>query len=197
MSRVQLWNFNKQQIMIRILILTSLLITTNIVWAEDTNDTIEIKTLMSVPEKRHNALVLYRITGDDSSPDIYAKQENYYNALKQIAHELRVKYYWLDGFPTNEFAGIDERVDVLVAANYPLCKGAGCSYVDYLQESYRIQMAEETISFMAKAIFERFKDGDVHPAGESAPTFSNWNKQWNKAGKVPNGPNQNLAPVGN
>jgi len=183
--------------MIRVLILISLLITSNIVWAEDTNSTIEIKTLMSVPEKRHNALVLYTITGDDSTPDISTKRENYYNALKQIAHELLVKYYWLDGFPTNEFAGIDERADVLAYANYPLCKGAGCSGWDYLRESYRIQMAEETICFMAKAIFERFKDGDVHPAGKSVPAFSNWNKQWKKAGKVKDGPNQNLAPLSN
>jgi hypothetical protein len=186
---VKLWSFDTNQIMIRILILAGLLLTTNIVWAEDTNSTSEIKTLMSIPEKRHNALVLFTITGDDCSPDIYAKRENYYKALKQIAHELRVKYYWLDGFPTNEFAGIDERADVLVHANYPLSKIGGCSYEGSLQENYRIQMAEETISLMAKAILDRLKDGDVKIADKSIPTFENWNKQWTAAGNIPNGPN--------
>src|ERR1035437_6453721 len=104
--------------MIRIFILIGLLITTNIIWAADTNNTIEIKTLMSVPEKRHTAAVLYAITDNDSSPDICRKRENYYNALKQIAHELRVKYYWHEEYSTNEFAGIEERADVLVAAYY-------------------------------------------------------------------------------
>jgi hypothetical protein len=183
--------------MTRIIILMGLLLTTVVSRAGDTNTAIETKTLMSVPEQRHNALVLYAITDNDGSPDIYAKRESYYQALKQIAPELRVKYYWLDGFPTNEFAGIDERADVLVDANYPLSKTGGCSYEGYLQESYRIQMAEETISFMAKAIFDRFKDGDVHPAGKSVPAFSDWNKQWKKDGKVKDGPNQDLAPLSN
>jgi hypothetical protein len=183
--------------MTRFLILIGFLFTAFVIRAEDTNTTIEIKTLMSVPEKRHNALVLFAITGDDSSPDICRKRENYYNNLKQIAHELRVKYYWHDEYPTNEFAGIEERAGALVAAYYPLSTSTGCSYVDYLRESYRIQMAEETISFMAKAIFERFKDGDVHVADKSIPSFANWNKQWKKAGKVKDGPNQYLAPLSN
>jgi hypothetical protein len=50
---------------------------------------------------------------------------------------------------------------------------------------------------MAKAIFDSFKDGDVRPAGKSAPTFSEWEKKWKKAGKVKDGPNQDLAPLNN
>ena len=173
-----------------------LLLTMVLSRAKDTNTTIEIKTLMSVPDKRHSALILYAITDRDSSPDIYTKRENYYQTLKQIAHELRVNYYWHDQYPTNEFAGIEERADALVAAYYPLSKTTGNSYVGSLRESYRIQMAEETISFMAKAIFERFKDGDVHPADKSVPTFANWEKQWKKAGKVKDGPNdQDFTPL--
>jgi hypothetical protein len=44
-------------------------------------------------------------------------------------------------------------------------------------------------------IFERFKDGDVHAADKSVPTFANREKQWKKAGKVKDGPNQYLAPL--
>jgi hypothetical protein len=93
------------------------------------------------------------------------------------------------------FAGIEDRADVLVAAQYPLSMATGSSYVDLLRNSYRIDMGEETIRFMAKVIFKRFQDGDVHPAEKPAPTFPNWNKQWKKAGEVSNGPNQNLASI--
>jgi hypothetical protein len=181
--------------MIRIIILICFLITTNIIRAEDTNSTIEIKTLMSVPEKRHAALVLYAVTGDDSTADISTKRENYYNALKQIAQGLRDRYCWHDEYPTNVFAGIEDHADVLVAAKYPISKTTGASYVDYLKDSYRIKMAEETISFMAKAIFNRLKDSDIKIADKSVPSFGNWNKEWEAAGNIPNGPNKNLAPI--
>ena len=181
--------------MIRNLILIGILLATVVIRAEETNRIIDIKTLMSVPEKRHAALVLNAITKNDSTPDISTKRRNYYDALKQMAQELRDHYYWHDEYPTNVFVGIEDRADVLVAAQYPLSKATGSSYVDLLRDSYRIDMAEETIHFMTKAIFERFKDGDVRPAGKSAPTFLDWNKQWANAGKVPNGPNQNLAPI--
>src|SRR5256885_1977945 len=111
----------------------------------DTNVTVSIKTLVGIPEKRHAALILFAITGHDSSPDITAKREKYYDALKSLTQDLRNEYYWHDEYPTNVFAGIEERADALVAANYPMSASTGASFVDSLTERYRIQMAEETI----------------------------------------------------
>jgi hypothetical protein len=180
--------------MIRNFILITFLFATFTLYAQKTPP-VDLKLLMSLPEKRHAELILDSITGDDSSPDISRKRENYYESLKQVAQELRKQYYWHDKFPTNVFAGIEERADVLVASYYPLSNATGCAYVNFLTDSYRVQMAEQTVSFMAKAILSRFKDDDLKT--QPAPSFSEWNKQWKKAGKVPNGPNQNLAPINN
>jgi hypothetical protein len=74
MRRVRLWSFkDKLKIMIRNLILIGILLATVEVRAEKANGIIEIETLMSVPEKRHAALVLYAITTNDSTPDISTK----------------------------------------------------------------------------------------------------------------------------
>jgi hypothetical protein len=178
--------------MIRSLIFITLLFVTSAIFAKETA-TVNLKLLMSIPEKRHAELILDSITADDSSPDISRKREKYYDSLKQIAQDLRQQYYWHDEFPTNVFAGIEDRAQVLVASKYPLSNVTGCTYVDFLTDSYRIQMAEQTVSFMAKSILGRFKDDDFKE--QSAPSFFQWNKQWKKAGKVPNGPNQNLAPM--
>jgi hypothetical protein len=185
---------HKHANMIRNFIIITFLFATFTLCAQETHP-VDLKLLMALPERRHAELILDSITANDSTPDISRKRENYYNSLKQIAQELRQHYYWHDEFPTNVFAGIEERANVLVATDYPLSNATGSSYVDFLTESYRIQMAEQTVSFMAKAILGRFKDDDLKT--QPAPNFSEWNQQWKKAGKVPNGPNQNLAPINN
>jgi hypothetical protein len=178
--------------MIRTLIFIIFLFINFTILAEETAP-VSLKLLMSIPEKRHAELVLDSITVSDCSSDISSKREKYYDFLKQIAQSLRQQYYWHDEFPTNVFAGIEDRTQVLVASYYPLSNVTGCTFVDFLTNSYRIQMAEQTIRFMAKSILARFKDDDFKE--QPAPSFSHWNRQWKKAGKVPDGPNQNLVPL--
>jgi hypothetical protein len=149
------------------------------------NILVKLGPLAGATEKRHAALVLYAETCHDSTPALSHKRNAYYAALRLIAEELRVEYFWHDEFPGDVFAGIESRALALVATHYPLSGGTGCSYVDMLRENYMNAMAEEMIVSMAAAICETVKNSNITVTGKPARLeFSGWKKKWDLAAKV-------------
>ena len=169
--------------------------------AADDKVPIRLSALAQIPRERHTALVTNAITPHDSSPDISRKRRAYFTALKRLAEKLRKQNYWHDDFPSNVFAGIEERAAVLVATHYPASPGTGCSYVDMLRENYMNQMAEETIVSMAQQICIRSGDSDIRVLGQpSALDFDDWQQKWVSAGAVMGAPtpkaNQSVQRAG-
>lgn len=156
--------------------------------AED-KTVLRLATLADIPRERRAALISNAITDNDSTAAISAKRQAYFAALKQLAEQLRKEYYWHREFPSNVFAGIDQRADALVAMQYPASPTTGASYVDMLRENYMNEMAEDTVVSMAREICLRAKESDVHIFGKpSVMSFREWRRAWVLAGNVKGGP---------
>ena len=136
---------------------------------------LKLATLAGIPHERHTAVIANAITEHDRSADISAKRKAYFNALERMAEKLRKEYYWHNEFPTNVFAGIEQRADALVAVHYPASATTGASYVDMLRESYMNEMAEETVVSIAREICVRAKESDVQVVGKPVTLqFRQW-----------------------
>jgi hypothetical protein len=150
---------------------------------------LKLATLADIPRERRAALISNAITGHDSTSAISTKRQAYFAALKRLAEKLRKEYYWHGEFPSNVFAGIDQRVDVLVAIHYPASPTTGASYIDMLRDSYMNEMAEDIVVSMAREICVRAERSDVQIIGKpSAMRFQQWEQDWILASNVKGAP---------
>jgi hypothetical protein len=150
---------------------------------------LNLTTLADIPRERQAALISNAITADDSTSAISAKRQAYFAALKRLAEKLRKEYYWHREFPSDVFAGIDQRADALVAIHYPAAPTTGASYVDMLRDTYMNEMAEDIVVSMAREICVRAKESDVQIIGKpSAMRFQQWQQEWLLAGSVKGAP---------
>ena len=150
---------------------------------------IKLATLARIPRERQVALIRNAITSEDSSSAISLKRQAYYTALRRLAESLKNEYYWHNEFPTDVFAGIDQRAEALVAVHYPATPTTGASYVDELRDSYRNAMAEELVVSMARQICTRTKESDVQIVGQPLMMdFRQWEKNWKSAGDIKGAP---------
>jgi len=153
---------------------------------------IDLSHVNRLPSVRAQAIAANALTDVDSTPEIGRKREAYFLALRAMAEDLRSRYYQHDEFPADVFVGIDERVRVLIASQYPMSPTTGASYVGFLRDSFRIQLAEETICTMVEAILSRAGDVDVRIESEGTESFADWQRRWKKVGENKDGPNQAL-----
>lgn len=158
--------------------------------AESERTKLDASVLAGIPAKRHAALVLFAISGQDSTPSIGEKKEKYTAALKVLIQDLRTTYYWHSEFPKDLDDTVEKRALYLAGLHYPASPTTGASYYRDLVQSYAVRLYEEELVTIAYAVAERFREPDVVIVRGEALSFAAWKKAWDDAGDVKNGPNQ-------
>ena len=155
---------------------------------------LDSSVLAEIPKKRHAALILFAITGRDSTPEIGEKKAKYIETLKGLIQELRSTYYWHSEFPKDIDQAIERQAIYLAGLHYPASPTTGASYYGDLVQSYTIALYENEIVTIGYAVSERFHEKDVVVHGDT-PKFTVWKQAWDAAGAVENGPNQRPEPM--
>jgi hypothetical protein len=123
-------------------------------------------------------------TGDDSTGDIYNKNQAYYSTLTNMIQGICSHYYFHKGFPPDLFAGLEQHAIVLAGVQYPLSASAGCSGYSALLVQNRIKLAENLICQMVQAIYESaYWDTGARPGASkrSKTLYHEWLKKWNES----------------
>jgi len=144
------------------------------------------KFVDSLPAKRAGALAKSKITASDSTPEIHAKRENYYSALKRMIQGIRSRYYLHTEFPKDICAGLEQHAVVLAGIEYPLSGATGSSGYDGLIDRTKIRLAEEMICRMSQVIYEEgYRDQKTgKTTKKSEDMYRKWLKNWHAKGSA-------------
>lgn len=157
--------------------------------------TLDARLIAQIPSERKAALQLLVISGRDGSPAIAQKKADYIAALRGMVRRLIAAYYLHPEFPNGIDAMIEQRAIFEAGLWYPGSASTGATFYGDLVLRYQIQMYEEELVTIARALCKRFTERDVAVVGISAPAFGAWKKEWDEAGRIENGPNQLPEPT--
>ena len=134
----------------------------------------------ALPSQRTAALKKAQPTGADHTPDLYNKSAAYYSILTNMIQELRSRYYFHQGFPSNLCAALEQHAVVLTSIEYPLSASAGCSGYSALLIDKQIELAEAMICQMVHAIYEAaWEDAAVpNPSKRGMVSYRAWLQKW-------------------